>query len=212
VTDRVNPAQAYFQRTRPDIQIPLERLQLMWTGTGFHTLFGAAVSSEEYLEQFVEKDGGVRHIDIYEDIPIEVKTTASLPEDLLFQRPGYVDQLGMYCYMVSQPEGFVVVYRRKEYGREPGLRVFQVEFLDLEGIGERMRGQRDLLLDSLARNDPSSLGQCEGWTRNCDYASVCSCATAERAKRIVDHERISVTEDPALAERLIHGRSAPPTR
>ncbi len=202
VTDLVNPMQAYHQRTRPEIQIPLERLQLMWTGTGFHRLFGAAVSSEEYLEQFVERDGVVGHIDIYEDFPVEVKTTSSLPEDITFQRPGYVDQLGMYCYMVSSPEGSVVVYRRKEFGRDPGLRVFKVRFRDLDGIGERMRERRDLLADALARHDLSRLGQCEWWNRGCDYQAVCSCSAAQISGRVVDPSAILVDEDSDFAERL----------
>src|SRR3989304_9677915 len=79
VTDLVNPRQAFFRRTRPDIQIPLERRQMMWAGTGFHELFGAAVSSEEYLEQFVEMDGIVGKSDIFEDEPGELKTTGFMP-------------------------------------------------------------------------------------------------------------------------------------
>src|SRR5688572_19765141 len=89
VTDILNPMQAFYQRTRPDVVIPLERLQQMWTGTGFHNLFGAAVSSEEFLEQFVERDGVVGKIDIYESFPIELKTTTRLPEDLAGERRSY---------------------------------------------------------------------------------------------------------------------------
>ncbi len=46
VTDLVNPRQAFFRWTRPDIQPSPERAQLMLSGTGFHALFGHAVSSE----------------------------------------------------------------------------------------------------------------------------------------------------------------------
>jgi len=98
----------------------------MLMGTGFHQLFGAAVSSEEYLEQFVEMDGIVGKIDVYEDHPLELKTSGRLPEDLAYQNPAYVDQLGMYCAMVHDTEGSIVVYRRAEYGRDPGLRSFSI--------------------------------------------------------------------------------------
>jgi len=47
--DLLNLKQAYFRRKHPEITPPLERQQMMWTGTGFHEVFGAAVSSEEYL-------------------------------------------------------------------------------------------------------------------------------------------------------------------
>ena len=32
----------------------VERRQMMWAGTGFHQRFEGGVSSEEFLEQFVE--------------------------------------------------------------------------------------------------------------------------------------------------------------
>ena len=78
VTDLVNPRQAFFQRTRPDIQPDPERKQAMLAGTGFHEVFGRAVSTEEFVEQFVEFQGIVGKIDIYDDIPVDLKTTASL--------------------------------------------------------------------------------------------------------------------------------------
>jgi len=97
VTLTINPAQAYHQRVHSDVEIPPERRQLMLTGTGFHEVFGAAVSSEAYLEQFVERDEVVGKIDIYETIPVEVKTTGILPEVLEIQRPAYLEQLALYC-------------------------------------------------------------------------------------------------------------------
>src|SRR3989475_4412349 len=54
VTDLVNPRQAFFQRARPDIQPDPERKQAMLAGSGFHEVFGRAVSTEEFVEQFVE--------------------------------------------------------------------------------------------------------------------------------------------------------------
>src|SRR5439155_494933 len=80
VTDLVNLRQAFFQRARPDIQPDPERKQAMLAGTGFHEVFGRAVSTEEFVEQFVEFQGIVGKIDIYDDVPVELKTTASLPQ------------------------------------------------------------------------------------------------------------------------------------
>src|SRR3989449_3578144 len=64
VTDLVNLRQAFFQRARPDIQPDPERKQAMLAGTGFHEVFGRAVSTEEFVEQFVEFQGIVGKIDI----------------------------------------------------------------------------------------------------------------------------------------------------
>jgi hypothetical protein len=181
VTDLLNIKQAYFRRKYPEITPPLEKRQLMWAGTGFHKTFGSAVSSEEYLEQFVEAEGIVGKIDIYEKIPVEVKTT-STPIDtkhLLRDRPAYVEQLGMYCAMVNAHEGEIIIYRRPvdESSSTSPLVVYHVSFPDLEAIREEMRRRRDLLVQALISNDPSNLPVCPWFNKQCDYSQVCDCAT-----------------------------------
>jgi len=116
VTDLTNLKQAYFRRKYPEITPPLEKQQLMWAGTGFHKIFGAAVSSEEYVEQSVEIEGIVGRIDIYEEIPIEVKTTSTTvsSKGLLQYRQTYIEQLGMYCAMVNIGQGKIVIYQRQD--------------------------------------------------------------------------------------------------
>src|SRR3989442_5226555 len=69
VTDLVNPRQAFFQRARPDIQPDPERKQAMLARTGFHEVFGRAVSTEELVEQFVAFQGTVGTIAIYSSGP-----------------------------------------------------------------------------------------------------------------------------------------------
>jgi len=181
VTDLLNLKQAYFRRKYPEIVPPLEKQQLMWAGTGFHKTFGAAVSSEEYVEQFVEAEGIVGKIDIYEKIPVEVKTTSTPVDtkDLLQYRPTYVEQLGIYCAMVNAHEGEIIIYQRQEEeSPSPSpLVVYHVAFPDLEAIREEMRRRRDLLVQALISNDPSNLPICPWFNRQCDYSQVCDCAT-----------------------------------
>ena len=55
VTDLLNLKQAYFKRKCSEIAPSLERQQLMWAGTGFHDIFGAAVSSDEYVKNLISK-------------------------------------------------------------------------------------------------------------------------------------------------------------
>ena len=181
VTDLLNLKQAYFRRKYPEIVPPLEKQQLMWAGTGFHKTFGSAVSSEEYLEQFVETEGIVGKIDIYEKIPVEVKTTSTPVDtkDLLKYRPNYIEQLGMYCAMVNAREGEIIIYQRQEE-ESPStspLVVYHVTFPDLEAIREEMRRRRDLLVQALISNDPSNLPVCPWLNRQCDYSQVCDCKT-----------------------------------
>ncbi len=181
VTDLLNLKQAYFRRKYPEIVPPLEKQQLMWAGTGFHKTFGSAVSSEEYLEQFVEAEGIVGKIDIYEKIPVEVKTTSTPVDtkDLLQYRPTYIEQLGMYCAMVNAHEGEIIIYQRpaEESPSTSPLVVYHVTFPDLEAIREEMRRRRDLLVQALIANDPSNLPVCPWFNRQCDYSQVCDCAT-----------------------------------
>jgi len=181
VTDLLNLKQAYFRRKYPEITPPLEKQQLMWAGTGFHKTFGSAVSSEEYLEQFVEAEGIVGKIDIYEKIPVEVKTTSTPldTKDLLQYRPTYIEQLGMYCAMVNAHEGEIIIYQRpvEQSPSTPPLVAYHVTFPNLEAIREEMRRRRDLLVQALIANDPSNLPVCPWFNRQCDYFQVCDCAT-----------------------------------
>lgn len=179
VTDLLNLKQAYFKRKYPEIVPPLEKQQLMWAGTGFHKTFGSAVSSEEYLEQFVEAEGIVGKIDIYEKIPVEVKTTSTPldTKDLLQYRPTYIEQLGMYCAMVNAHEGEIIVYQRPAEESPSPLVIYHVNFPNLEAIREEMRRRRDLLVQALISNDPSNLPVCPWFNRQCDYSQVCDCKT-----------------------------------
>ncbi len=181
VTDLLNLKQAYFKRKYPEIVPPLEKQQLMWAGTGFHKTFGSAVSSEEYLEQFIEAEGIVGKIDIYEKIPVEVKTTSTPVDtkDLLQYRPAYIEQLGMYCAMVNAHEGEIIIYQRlgEESPSTSPLVVYHVTFPNLEAIREEMRRRRDLLVQALISNDPSNLPVCPWFNKQCDYSQVCDCAT-----------------------------------
>src|SRR3990170_8601484 len=168
VTDLVNMRQAYFRRTRPDVEIPLDRRQKMWAGTGFHELFGAAVSSEEYLEQFLEMDGIVGKVDIYEDVPVELKTTSFMPREIA-DRSSYIEQLAMYCAMARKRSGQLLVYQRAVYGREPALRAWRAEFEDLDAIAVEMRARRDLFAEALEAGDPGTLPRCEWYGKRCGY-------------------------------------------
>ncbi len=180
VTDLTNLKQAYFRRKYPEITPPLEKQQLMWAGTGFHKIFGAAVSSEEYVEQSVEIEGIVGRIDIYEEIPIEVKTTSTTvsSKGLLQYRQTYIEQLGMYCAMVNIGQGKIVIYQRQDQeATHAPLTAYHVTFPNLEAIRDEMRRRRDLLIHALISNDPSNLPVCPWFDRGCDYSQVCDCKT-----------------------------------
>src|SRR5256884_2370579 len=160
VTDLVNPRQAFFRWTKPEIQPSPERAQTMLAGTGFHALFGMAISTEEFVEQFVEFEGIVGKIDIYEDVPVELKTTSSIPQGADAARPSYVDQLGMYCTMTGRDQGRLFVYKRALYGRPGALKGFDVRFKDLTAVEREMVRRRDLFREALASQAPARPPRC----------------------------------------------------
>jgi len=182
VTDLLNLKIAYYRRKHPEIVPSLERQQLMWTGIGFHDIFGSLVSSEEYIEQFVEVEGIVGMIDIFETIPVEVKTTANLSEDadLRLKRPSYLEQLGIYCSMVGVDEGKVIVYQRETPAElSAPLIVFDVRFSNIQAILQEMIRRRDLLQQAITSGDPSKLPKCPWQNFRCEYSDVCDCATSD---------------------------------
>lgn len=202
VTDLVNPKQAYFRWTHPEIQTSVERAQLMLSGTGFHQLFAKAISSEEFIEQFLEFEGIVGKVDIYEDMPTELKTTGSMPSDVVSQRPGYIDQLGMYCTMANRTEGRLLIYRRSYYGQEAELRAYDVEFSDPGAIASEMFRRRDALREAIEQENPASLPRCEWLTIGCDYSDICGCEEAQPLSRVVEASSVSILERSDVALEL----------
>jgi hypothetical protein len=215
VTDLTNPRRAFMQRIHPEIQPPLERKQAMWAGIGFHDLFGHAVSSEEYLEQFVEWEDIVGVIDIYKDVPIELKTTRGLEagEEFRKSRPAYVEQLAMYAAMVNVPRGRLILYDRGMQEATPTLSVQAVEFPDLGSVREEMRRRRDLLAGALTSKSPAGLPRCPWLGRGCEFESVCGCSGASKLVPNIAQAASPLRSDPEEAERLLALlRSHPPQK
>lgn len=212
VTDLVNLRQAFFRWTHPEIQPSPDRIQMMLSGTGFHAIFGQALSTEEFVEQFVEFEGIVGKIDIYEDIPVELKTTSTLPDALSAARPSYIDQLGMYCTMAGRSSGRLFIYRRELFGRAPEFRAFRVEFRSLEGIRSEMLRRRDLFQRALDSKDPTPLVRCEWYERNCDYLQICRCEDAEQGTRMVPGTEFLIERDITLEKTLSEQLNIEPYR
>jgi len=200
VTDLIALRPAYYARVRPDVVPDLERQELMMLGSGFHERFGRAVSKEEYVEQFVEMDGITGRIDIYEQHPLELKTTRSAiaAEDLVSRRPSWLEQLGMYCAMVGREEGRLLVYNRA--GPE-SLLAFAVRFRDLDAIRSEMTSRRDGLAKALETGSPDSLPVCPWRGKGCIYEaeSVCSCsAMKEMPSFPIAEQAAEVVRDDGL--------------
>lgn len=180
VTDLLNPRRTYFKEKFPEVEleIPLERRELMWAGSDFHKVFGQAVYPEAYQEWYINKEGIAGRVDIFKDFPIEVKrTTTPLEEDILTSRPENIEQLGMYSALIGIDRGHLIYYVCNSNGGE--IRAYEVVFKDLTAIWKEMKARRELLLDAWTRDDPSGLPMCtwQGKGCECEIAKKCDCAS-----------------------------------
>ena len=198
VTDLVNPMQAFHRRVHPEIQPSIDRQQIMMAGTGFHDIFGKLVSTEEYLEQLLEMDGIVGKVDIFEDVPVELKTTSSIPTDIYAGRPSYFEQLAMYCAMAGNDTGRLIIYQRHTDNRSPEIKVFEVEFKTLEAVAVEMKSRSKTFKLALDRKTPSGLMQCEWLYRGCDYSGICPCRDVQPAKPMLARDDMVITAKPEI--------------
>lgn len=204
VTDLLNPRQSYFKRIHPEIVPTLQQQQFMWSGTGFHDDFQRAVSKEEYVEQFIEWEGVVGKIDIFEKYPLELKTTgrAFNPQDLPAMRPYYIEQVGMYCAMTGGDRGHIVIYSRGSEKAEPSLRAYETFFTDIEAVRAEIRRRRDWLVGALETSDPSPLPQCSRFGWGCEYEALCGCAAAPPFTPKIIEALAGIRELPDMAAEI----------
>ena len=157
VTDLINPMQSYYRWIHPEIKPPIDKLHYILSGTGFHEIFSDIVSTEEYVEQLLEYKGIVGKVDIFEDIPIELKTTSSIPNDLYKEKLSYIEQLGMYCAMADCNKGQLIIYKRGNGRKKAILEVFDITYFNIEKIKTNMLERKAIFQDALANKNPDDL-------------------------------------------------------
>ena len=202
VTDLTNPMQAYFRWVHPEIKTPIDKLQYMLLGTGFHDIFSDIVTTEEYVEQLLEYDGIVGKVDIFENIPIELKTTNSIPNDLYKEKLSYVEQLGMYCAMADCDKGQLIIYKRGSGTKKVILKVFDVTYFDLAKIKSSMSKRKDMFQNALESKNPDKLPRCEWYQKRCDYAKFCRCETANSDEPIVGNDEVEISSNENALEQF----------
>jgi len=197
VTDLVSVRQAYWARVRPDIRPDMERSADMLAGSAFHDAFNWKVSSEEWIEQTVYYQDVVGRIDIFQKKPLELKTskTPVEPHELKTLRPGYLEQLGLYCAMVGQTDGYILIYNR---GQGRVLIGASVHFLDIGDILKELLCRRDLLRQALENRNPALLPPCPWKGKGCLYEDICDCEPQNALFPIADLAEVQA--DQALEE------------
>ena len=187
VSDLLFPRRAYFSRKHPEIELTEEEVGRFIAGRGHHQIIQAMTTSPEFREVSVERSGISGHIDIYKELPVEIKTTRAMKvatKDEL--SPHYIEQLGMYCALVNINRGQLLLLHLGirevgKHGMTPKLVVYDVSFHDLDAIKREMLGRKIALEKALAEDDPKSLAPCPEWMCDgCKYAEFCRVTQLEK--------------------------------
>ncbi len=181
VTDLIDPRPAYYRR-RVVVPPTPERRERQLAGRLLHALIESALAAPGNFEVRVRREGIVGQIDLFEHEPTELKTTEALPEpDALAEtRPGYLDQLGMYCALTDRPSGRLLVVESVQ-GAPGRCQVYDVKFRSLSRVWEEMRGRASALREADLHNAPQPLPRCGWFDRGCEFqdAHVCDCTGGE---------------------------------
>jgi hypothetical protein len=171
----------------------MDRSADMIAGSGFHEAFNWRVSSEEWVEQSVSYQDVRGRIDIFEDRPLELKTSKVKvePHEIKSKRPTYLEQLGLYCAMVGVPDGHILIYNRGE-GRP--LIGASVHFDNLEALQLELVHRRDLLYTALKERSPSELPTCPWKDKGCMYEGICDCGDDIATFPIADSAHVNADE------------------
>jgi CRISPR/Cas system-associated exonuclease Cas4 (RecB family) len=185
VTDLVFPRRAYFRIKHPEVMPTEEEVGRYIAGRGHHHVLEVLAALPEYREVEVAWNGIEGHIDVFEDAPVEIKTTRALrvasAEEIKREYPFWIRQLGYYCAMTGKRKGRLVVFylnvptnSKNKIGLIPRLSVFEVEFRDLEEIKREMSRLKEALQMALDTDDPSGLEPCPSWMcEDCRFAEMC---------------------------------------
>lgn len=181
VSDLLFPRRAYFTKKHPEVKLTEREVGYFIAGRAHHEVIEALAVSPEYHEQSVEWNGIRGCIDVYNDMPVEIKTTRAMKirggRELVDEYPHYFEQIGMYCAMARCNRGWLLIFylnARENNSNTPKLVAHEVRFEDLGAIRREMAERKRVLEEALIKNDPGILPQCPGWMcRDCKYQEFC---------------------------------------
>jgi len=210
ITDLIATRRAFWRLTTPPVAVPAERQTRLNAGRWLHRALGSVLAPEGLIEVRVRRGGLVGRIDVLTDRPIEVKTTSFAvgPMELVSDRPDHVEQLAMYCALVSRSTGRLITVAAHDATVQE-VRSVDIRFQDLAAIWAEMERRAAALRSGLASGRVDGLPRCRWFDRGCEFQSekVCDCTgkEADPPSRLLK-EATSLEGRPevdrALAERL----------
>lgn len=224
LTELVNPIQAYWQRTRRDIELPRELTKKFAVGTKLGRISGlwfrklpGFVTQEARLDgAYVGINGVVGKIDyrIGESI-IEFKTKPEqvLDIDTIFNRfPQDLEQLLFYVALSSKATDTHYLVFMTDYSPY-SLTVFKIKIKNLGDIKSLLKKRKGDLRRALESEDAKYLKRCRYLDFECAYkGGICDCENRPIANVEVIKRNIEILRDGELENQLEEIRQADGTQ
>ncbi len=217
VTDLLDPRSAYYRTVSPVEPTP-ERRAILEAGREMHLRVGHALAPARFREVRIRREGIVGQIDLLDDGPVEIKTTA-LPADaeaLRSGRPSYIEQLGMYCALLDRPRGRLLLVAPSDDAAR-AVDVYDGRFQEVGPIWSEMHLRAAALRSAFERRDPLGLPRCPWRGRGCEFesAEICGCTGEEPlAGTAIRDQLVGLERQPGaatqIAERLADANRGPP--
>jgi hypothetical protein len=218
VTDLLDPRSAYWRSLSPVEPTP-ERRAILEGGKEAHVRVGHALAPARYREVRLRREGIVGQVDLLEEGPVEIKTTSLPPsaEALRTSRASYIEQLGMYCALLDQPKGRLLLIGPRAGESEP-VAVYDGRFGDLGPIWAEMRARANMLREAIERRTPGGLPRCPWRGRGCEFeaAKLCDCTGVEPLMGSAIRDQLAdLTLNPTASAEVVArmsevGRQPPP--
>ncbi len=186
VTDLLAPRRAYWRRVKGPAPFSPERELRLHAGRDWHQRLGEAVADEGSLEVRLRRGSISARIDLWTDVPVEVKTGADpAPSD----RDDQVEQLAAYCALTGSPTGRLVHLSLR--GEEPPrVTAGDLTFRDLGAISADLDRRERELRGAIASGAPGGLDRCRWFDFGCEFrtAGMCNCRgdEPEASRGLVD--------------------------
>ena len=176
----------------------------MESGRSIHARLDVALRGEGQFEVRVRRGGIAGRIDLWAEVPVEVKTGSPVgAERLIDQRPDHVEQIAMYCALTDRRTGRVVTLSRRADG------AWGVEAIDLSidapsAVRAAMDRRAERIRAARRAGSAAGLPGCRWRGRGCEFeeAHVCACAETdpEAGRDLLEHV-VDRTPRPDVEER-----------
>ena len=214
-----NPAQTYFSRLNPDVKKTPEIAKKLARGKQLHNFTGMWLKT---LPDFIVEEGlldgawmgvpGVRgKIDQrIGDSILEFKTKDTLPdtpEDVISNYPQDLEQLAFYSVIhPSRPKINYLVFMKNSSPYE--LKAFKMIVTNQGGIKSILISRIRALNQAFKTGDPSKLGRCRYYDRECHHQTheSCCCDKLEPINNQALQRAVSIEFDEKFTSTLEEAR------